>query len=122
MGKIDFSKYSFVFNASAYFNALDKYPDGFIEPLLKGGRDSFDAICWFLQELSTQGELIRRHYGMDKREVLLEETSRSLLKPKDIVEARNLIIETITKGMNSDGDEEEVDEVLLELQKKTTSG
>lgn len=117
----NFDEYSFVFNASAYFDALDKYPDGFIEPLLKGGRDSFDAICWFLQELSTQGELIRRHYGMDKHQILLEETARAMLKPRDIVQARDIILNAITKGMNTDNDEEEVDEVLLELQKKTTN-
>lgn len=118
---IDFSQYSFVFNAAAYFNAIEKYPDGFIEPVISGGRDSFDAICWFLQELSTQGERIRRHYGMDKHEVLLEETARMLLKPTELTEARDIIVDAVVKGMSVGDDDEEVDEVLLELQKKTTS-
>lgn len=115
----DFSKYDFVYNAAAHFAAQDKYPDGLWAELVKPGKAGFDALCWALAETSMQGELIRRDMGHDKRETLDEDKLRLYLKPRQINEARTIVLNAMTKGLSNDDDNEEIDEVLLENQKKT---
>ena len=61
---MNFENYHFVYNAQAYFDAKKKYPDGLLNAIQA---DDFDALCWALEELSTQGELIRRDMGHDKQ-------------------------------------------------------
>lgn len=128
---MNFSKYSFVYNAAAHFAAMEKYPDtedpdteekkgGLVNAVLQGGIAGFDALCWALEELSTQGELVRRNMGYDKQEPISAQTARVALKPYDVIAAKGLVMEAVAKGLRNDEDENnEVDEVLAELQKKT---
>jgi hypothetical protein len=122
MGMIDFSKYTFLYNADAYFKAQERYPDGFFHILLKQDKEAFDAIVWFLGELSLQGELVRRYMGEDKKDYLTEEKVKHLLTIKEMPEALRVVVLAITQGLEIQADEdEEIDEVLMELQKKTTT-
>ena len=117
----DFSKFDFVYNAAAHFAALDRFPDGLWSELVKPGKAGHEALCWALAETSLQGELIRRDMGHDKRETLDENKLRLYLKPRQINEARSIILTAMTKGLNSADEEEEVDEVMAEIQKKTAT-
>lgn len=115
----DFSKFDFVYNAAAHFAAMDRFPDGLWSELVKPGKAGHEALCWALAETSLQGELIRRDMGHDKRETLDENKLRLYLKPRQINEARTIVLNAMTKGLSNDDDNEEIDEVLLENQKKT---
>jgi len=119
---MDFSKYSFVYNAEAHFKGVDKYPNGVMEALNKKGMAGFDVLCWLLAEMSTQSELIRSDMGYDKGEVLTEAYLRRNLMMKDLNKAYEIALAAIIQGLKGDKqDEEEIDEVLMELQKKTES-
>ena len=118
---MDLTKYDFVYNAAAHFAAQDKYPDGLWAELVKPGVAGYEALCWALAETSLQGELIRRDIGHDKRETLDENKLRLYLKPRQINEARSIILTAMTKGLNNADEEEEVDEVMAEIQKKTAT-
>ena len=116
---IEFDKYHYLYNADAHFKAQERFPDGYFSLLLQGDKDSFDTIAWFLAELSLQGELVRRYMGEDRGEYLTEEKARHLLTIKQMPEALKIVVNAIKDGLEIEADEdEEVDEVLMELQKK----
>lgn len=116
---MNLNRYYFVYNAAAHFAAANKYPGGLMQEMIKP--DGFDAICWALEELSTQGELIRRDMGHDKQAPLKSDVAKRLLMPYQIPEAKNIIFSAIAAGLNPPDADEEVDEVLAENQKKTES-
>jgi len=117
---INFDDYTFLYNADAYFKAQERFPDGFISLLLKQDKEAFDTLVWFLAEMSLQGELVRRYMGEDKKDFLTEEKVRHLMTVKEMPEALKVVVSTIQKGLEIETDEdEEIDEVLAELQKKT---
>lgn len=117
---INFDDYTFLYNADAYFKAQEKFPDGFIGKLLNQDKEAFDTLVWFLAEMSLQGELVRRYMGEDKKDFLTEEKVRHMMSIKDMPEALKIVVDTIKKGLEIQSDEnEEIDEVLMELQKKT---
>lgn len=119
---IDFKKYSFVFNAYAYFASREKYPDPdktFMDLITEQSAEGFDAICWGLAETSRQGDARRRYYGYKDGEVLDEEWLKQHLRLGEVMTARLILVDAIRRGMGNEEDEdEEIDEVLLELQKK----
>lgn len=120
---MDFDKFDFVYNAAAHFAAADKYPDGLVKVLLAGDKACFDATCWILAEMAAQGELIRRDAGYDKREIPTEAHFRARLMPHDFNAARTLILDRISKGLHGEErEDEEVDEVLAEIEKKADGG
>lgn len=119
---LDLNQYNYVYNAAAHFAAMDKYPDGLWAELVKPGKAGFDALCWALAEMSMQGELIRRDIGHDKHDTLDESKLRMYLKPKQINEARSIVLTAMTKGLSNSDEAEEVDEVMVEIQKKTATG
>lgn len=117
---INFEDYTFLYNADALFKAQEKYPDGFFHLLLKQDKEAFEALTWFLGELSLQGEIVRRYKGEDKKEYLTQEKAKHLLSIKEMPEALKVVINAIQQGLEIETDEdEEIDEVLMELQKKT---
>lgn len=130
---MDFSKYELVYNAAAHFAAIQKYPgnlpdaeaehpDGLADAIMRSGLPGFEATCWALELLSTQGELIRRDMGYDPGETIREAWALLHLSPFDALEAKRRIMQAVSRGLRAHGDEnEEVDEVLAELQKKTGS-
>lgn len=107
------------YNAAAHYAGEEKYPDGLATAIVQTGTAGFEALCWALSELSTQTELIRRDLGYDKRPILPPEYFARTLKLPDVVMAKGEVIKAITRGLNAGDDTDEVDEVLLELQKKT---
>ncbi len=119
---MDLTQYSFVYNAAAHFAAMDKYPGGITTAILQNGFEGFAALCWALQEMSIQGELLRRDLGHEPGETVKAEYAMRNLGVHDVLEARRLVLMAVEKGLKQPGDErQEVDEVLLELQKKTDS-
>lgn len=112
----------FLYNAAAHFAAEEKYPEGVINELRKKGAESFNALCWVLGETAKQAELMRRYMGETPEEVPTEEEFRLKLRPSQIHEASEIVLNTIVKGLRGDeeDEEEEIDEVLLEMQKKTS--
>ena len=108
-----------IYNASAHFAAQIKYPDGFMAALLKNDAEGFDVICWALSEMSTQYELVRRDMGYDKGTIRTPEWYKHNLSFRDVINAKEAILNAITKGIQTEEEQGEVDEVLQELQKKT---
>lgn len=116
---MDLTKYHYLFNATAYFETQEKYPDGTSEALWTNNKDTVKNLCWFLQLLSEQGELMRRAMGYDKEETFKADEAIPLFMPRDVLIARSIIEAAITNGMkNTEDEEEEVDVVLVELKKK----
>lgn len=117
---MDFTKYHLTYNAAAHFAAKEKYPGGLMQAMVEEGEQGLDALCWALEELSTQGELIRRNLGYDPKEPLQAKILKAILRPADLLSAKTQVLGAIHKGLSpSQEDEEEIDEVLAELQKKT---
>jgi len=117
---MDFKQYDFIYNASAHFAGAEKYPDGLVPELIKPDKAGFEAACWALAEMATQGELIRRDMGHDRRDAPTAEHFRRHLMPHEYPAVRQLIFERINRGLHGDVDDgAEVDEVLEELGKKT---
>ena len=113
--------YKYVYNAAAHFAAAEKYPgpEGIYAELKKGGMAAFEATCWALAEMARQGELVRRHMGETPMDVPDAEKFALELRPRQIVAAQGIVMDAIRDGLSSKDDEDEVDEVLAELQKKT---
>ena len=117
------SDYTYRYSAAAHLAASDKYPDGAANVFTQNTAEGFDALCWMLAELSTQGELMNRYMGHEKKEPLTIDKVRMELMPYQLPEARKIVMDAIIKGLRADADENaEVDVVLEELQKKTGRG
>ena len=81
--------------------------------------DGINAIAWGLAETSKQGDARRRYYGYRDGEVLDEEWLKCNMSLSDLVQGRYILLDAVSRGMGNEQDEdEEIDEVLLELQKK----
>lgn len=89
-----------LFNAGAYFSIQDQFGDlnSVMDPVMGKGQNGFDAICWYLEELATQGELYRRHFGYDKGDIPDAKTMRICLLPLDIPRARSAIRAAVSFG------------------------
>lgn len=114
---MNLKNYRFVYNAAAYFAAAEKYPDGIMQALTLPGKQGFEALCWALEELSTQGELVRRHMGQDRATPIKAEVAARMLMPHEIADAKNVVFAAIIKGVQGPS-EDEVDEVIAENLKK----
>jgi len=111
-------EYRLLYNAAAHFECAERFPEkGVIEAISGSGMEGFNALCFTLATLSHQAEAARAYEGKETREPIKEEWARLHLRLADVVAAKKAIMEAIRHGVGeSDG---EVDEVLLELQKKT---
>lgn len=118
---MNFKDLKLIYNAAAHFAAQDKFPDGgLIKALIQPGTQGLDALCWALEEMSTQWELIRKEMGYEPKAPIKAETYKRLLRPADLPGAKAAVLEAIKKGTSpTENDDEEVDEVLAEIQKKT---
>lgn len=115
------SSVKLLYNAAAHFAACEKYPDGgLVEAIRKPDASSFDAVLWAWTESAKQAELYRRFMGEDPKRILTEEEWRMLIKPGQMAQLTNRVMEAIIDGMGAESDkEQEIDEVLMELEKKT---
>lgn len=114
-------QFRLLYNAAAHFAAEEKFPDGLIPAITAPGTEGFRAVCWVLSELSMQAELYRRYMGYDPAEPISEAKALAILRPLDVIPARAAILDAVSRGMRN-GEEGEVDEVLLEIQKKKGAG
>lgn len=112
-------KLTLLYNAAAHFAAMEQYPDGLINELTKSGTESFKALCWAIGELSAQAAASRKFLGLETPDPITKEKAAAILRPTDLIPAKTAVFEAVARGLGSRNDEEEVDEVLLELQKKT---
>lgn len=110
-------EYRLLYNAAAHFAAGERYPDGLLKEIYKPSSAGLEALCWALGELGRQAELYRRAMGYDPGEMPAETGILAQLMPRDILAARQAVLDAIARGLG-DPQEGEVDEVLLELQKK----
>lgn len=115
--------YYLLLNGAALFDIYDKYGSeiSVLDPIKGNNRESFAAICWYLEELSTQGELYRRRQGLDPGDILDVDVLAVDLAPMDVPRARAVIQAAIAAGFfrEEDGGPKEIDKGLLELEKKT---
>lgn len=110
----------FVYNAAAHFHAAEKYPDGLIEELKKPGIESFEALCWTAAEMALQGELVRRHMGETPHTAPTAEDFMVSIKPNQISKISEIVFTELASGLGNHDDDEEIDLVLCEIQKKTS--
>ena len=111
-------------NGQALFDLYDRFgTEGFLTDALEGSRkQNFEAVCYFLAELSEQGELWRRWQGLDRGKILPEAWFRVHLAPRDVGRARTAILEAVRLGFAREAEEpHDIDLGLLELQKKTAA-
>lgn len=118
--------YYLLFNGAAMFNIYDQFgSEGSVVDHIRGnGRNAFEAVCWYLEELSTQGELYRRKQGFDKGPVLSAADLMVELSPLGLLDARAQLKSAIYAGFVQEEAEppKEIDKGLLELEKKTGAG
>ena len=110
-----------VYNAAAHFNAAEKYPDGLVKELQKPGEESFEALFWTLAEMVKQGELVRRYMGETPRQIPTAEQFKMILRPNQIAKVTAMVFEELARGLGTNNDDEEIDLVLLEYEKKTNT-
>lgn len=109
-------------NAAAVFNAYDKFgSEGSLLDHLDGNdKETFEATCWFLNELATQGELLRRYQGHDPGKFPTEQMFRAVLGPFDVPAAKAAVRQAIAFGFFREEDRDKpIDLGLAELEKKT---
>ena len=111
---------NFVYNAAAHFHAAEKYPEGLIEELKKPGIESFEALCWAAAEMALQGELVRRHMGETPRAVPTAEDFKVSVRPNQLAKITEMVFTELANALGSKDDDEEIDLVLCEIQKKTS--
>ena len=112
-------------NGAALFNAYDKFGQekSLVEHVTGSDKASFLATCWFLAELATQGELVRRYQGHDHGPIPTEQTFRVGLSPLEIPAAKQAVQRAMLMGfMRDELEDGPVDLGLAELQKKTAPG
>lgn len=110
-------------NAAALTEVYDRYGMDKEFPELYRGTDkkAFGVTCELLGLLTAQGELVRRYEGYDRGPILGADYFRVNLAPRDLAGAKRALgmaYDTAFRRETEDEDEE-VDLVLLELQKKT---
>ena len=109
-----------LYNAAAHFKAQERYPDGIIAAMSQDGYAGFEAVCWALAELGSQGELARRDMHYDKQEIPKMDSMLVQLGIREILEAKTAILKAVSSGLHTEGGEdEEIDEIIAEQQKKT---
>ena len=111
-------------NTQAYKQAESELEDAanrqnFVSLITQPTQEGFEALCWAVAELATQGELLRRHMGYEPRELLTAEKVRRELAPHQVTQAISFVMAAVIHGIHEPSDaDDEVDEVLEELQKK----
>lgn len=118
--------YSLLLTGAALFDAYDRFGDkgDLMDHLTGTSRESFDNTVWMLVNLAKHGEAYRRYMGEDAVPMLSVEQAVQTMGPRDVIVARAAIREALSTAFarTERSEEEEIDEGLLELQKKTARG
>ena len=109
-----------LYNMAAHLAASEKYPNGLMNELKIPGAASFDAMFWAFAECAKQAELYRRFLGEKPRRILTEQEWRLIVKPGQNAKMAEMLLKAITEGLGDGADDDqEIDEVLAELEKKS---
>jgi len=110
-------------NGAALFDIYEKFGSkGSVVDLIRGnGKKSFQHTCWMLAKFAEQGELVRRYQGFDHGKFPSAEYFQTMLRPLDVVQAKDTLERTIRLGFSREEEREaeEIDLGLQELEKKT---
>lgn len=110
-----------LYNAAAHFNAAEKYPEGLVNELQKTGAESYEALFWAFSEMMKQAEMIRRFMGETPNTYYSPEELKLIMRPNQIPIASEMVFRELANALNTPGENEEIDLVLQEFQKKTTT-
>lgn len=114
--------YHLLLNGSAMFDIYDKYGSdiSIVDPIKGNSKKAFEAVCWYLEVLATQGEMFRRKQGFDRGPIPSADALRLELSPLDVTAAKVAIKAAVYAGFaREEGEPKEIDKGLLELEKKT---
>lgn len=124
--KLNGTTYHLLLNGAALFNIYDQFGADIsvLDPIKGKDRECFEAVCWYLEELATQGELYRRREGLDVGPIPDASMFQVCLAPLDVPRARTAIQTAIAAGFGREESEKpkEIDLGLLEIEKKTDGG
>lgn len=118
--------YHLLMTGAALFEAYDRFGDkgDLLDRMIGADSKSFENTVWMLVNLAKHGEAYRRYMGEDALPMLSVEGAICTMGPRDVVAARAAIREAMDAAFAREprSEEEEIDEGLLELQKKTEPG
>lgn len=117
--------YHLLFNGAALFDIYDEFgTEGSVtDHILGKDRKALEALCWYLEELAWQGELLRRYEGRDPQKVPAAADFLVGLGPMDVLRAQDAVRQAVCAGfLREEEEKKEVDKGLLELEKKTAGG
>ena len=108
-------------NMDVYFDIIDKCGNlaALTEQLGDAGRIGYEINCWLAASMAEAGELARRADGYEPEPILPEKALRVCLPPKDYPALQIAVMQAITRGFARE-EQEDYDEGLAELQKKTS--
>lgn len=114
--------YHLCFNGAALFDCYDRFgtKGEITDNIMRQTRKGFENACWMLAKLSEQGEAVRKYLGLETQKPLTEAECLILLKPIDVLTAKEKIMEAIARGFMREETESEFDPWLAELEQKKT--
>lgn len=113
-------EYWLVYNAEAFFRARETLGEEVAKKIVSNDRDGWEAAITAAIIMLEQGELCRRKLGYDAQKFPMKDELRIAVMPYDIVTFKNRILDAMNKGVHRDIESnDELDEGLLELEKKT---
>ena len=119
--KIGNTVFYLLYNGYAFFDVMEKVGENPQKAILKANKEGFSALCTVFSTLAVCGELSRRQEGYDKGLLLTEDRCKMLLSIRDIPAVRSACMEAMINGFKTESDPDEiVDEVLMEIEKKTS--
>ena len=121
MNSIKVGKYemNLLYNGNAYFELKDRWGDEIVSTLSGQNGNPMECLADTLYTMAREGELVRRLNGYDKQPIPSKEYIKITLKVKDFYPTVEAVMQAINDGLKTESDvDEEVDEGLLELQKK----
>lgn len=117
--------FTLLLNAAALTEIYERFgPDVELGQLLgRTDKEGFQTLSWLLSVLSMQGELLRRWSGQDRRPIMPEGFFRVHLSPGDMIDGWQAVGRAYALAFRrdtaEDEEDEEIDLVLAEIQKKT---
>ena len=103
----------FYYNAAAMFQ-LSEIPDA-VRLMSTDSKDSLHAACTVARILSEQGELMRRHQGYDRSDMLDPEEIELFATPKDLIRLKSALVREISIGLELEVEPEEDIDIGLQM-------
>lgn len=112
------------YSVAVMFDMTDKFGNirAALETIAEESKEGFDALRWFAVAMANDGELCRRELGYDPRPMMEEsDLSMRTMSPLEYASLQGAVVEAINRGYLrevTDGEEQEIDLGLEELQAK----